>query len=536
VQSTERRVRVEGTERANGKRIPQSTSMTTDFSHALHTLIVSDIHLADAEQAHPGNPLWKRFKRRKHFVDASFKAFLEYMQGQIEGRAELILNGDIFDFDSVMALPTAEEQAGWPDQRISWLEKRRGLAAEEQKSRFKMKVILNDHSVFLDALRSFVLKGHRLVFVIGNHDMELQWPSVRQDVVDRMDLPEVFRDHVRFCEWFYISNQDTLVEHGNQYDPYCLSANPINPLIKKGKHAYVRIPFGNLAGKYMVNGMGLFNPHADSSYIKSSFKDYLKFYFKYIMRVQPFLLVTWFWSAIVTLLYSVSEGLLPAMSDPITLNSRVEDIAQRANATSSMVWSLKELHAHPAIFNPIKILRELWLDRALLLGLVFFLSFNFFSYLRVFIGASFWWFVVAVLVLMPAFLFYARSVESDVSKTLRQAFVLAPQSARITHVQRVIQGHVHLARHTHHEGIEYLNTGTWSPAYRDVECTQPYGKKCFAWLRPRALPSESDTSAKAGNRLAELYEWKDDDSAVLLPVDGDPIGVGQSSIMEAQGS
>lgn len=501
--------------------------MTTDFKQAQHTLIVSDIHLADAEPAHPGNPLWKRFKRRKHFVDASFKSFLEYMHEQLEGPAELILNGDIFDFDSVMALPTPEERADWTDERISWLERRRGLAADEQKSRFKMKVILNDHSIFLEALREFVLKGHRLVFVIGNHDMELQWPSVRTDVVDRMELPAEFRDHVRFCEWFYISNHDTLVEHGNQYDPYCLSANPINPLIKKGKHAYVRIPFGNLAGKFMVNGMGLFNPHADSSYIKASFKEYLKFYFKYIMRVQPFLAVTWFWSAIVTLIYSVSEGLLPAMSDPITLNSRVEDIAARANATPSMVWSLKELHAHPAIFNPIKILRELWLDRAILLGLVFFFSFNFFSYLRVlFIGASMWWFIVGLVVLMPAFLFYARSVESDVSTTLRQAFVLAPQSARIAHVSRVIQGHVHLARHTHHEDIEYLNTGTWSPAYRDVECTQPYGKKCFAWLRPRA----------SGGRTAELYEWREDNSAVLLPLDGEPIGVGQSSIMEAQGS
>jgi UDP-2,3-diacylglucosamine pyrophosphatase LpxH len=500
--------------------------MSTDFTQAQHTLIVSDIHLADAEPAHPRNPMWKRFKRRKHFVDASFAAFLESMQRQVEGRAELIFNGDIFDFDSVMAMPTRQEAAEWKGGlHVSWLERSRGLAAEEEKSRFKMKVILNDHPVFLDAVRSFILKGHRAVFVIGNHDIELQWPSVRQDVVDRLDLPEVFRDHVRFCEWFYISNHDTLVEHGNQYDPYCLSSNPINPLIKKGKHAYVRIPFGNLAGKYMVNGMGLFNPHADSSYIKASLAEYLTFYFKYIMRVQPLLAWTWLWSALMTLIISVSEGLLPAMSDPITINARVEDIAGRANATPSMVWSLKELHAHPAIFNPIKILRELWLDRAILLGLVFFFSFNFFSYLHVFVGASPWWFFAGLVALLPAFLFYARSVESDVSKTLRQAFVLAPQSARIAQVKRVIQGHVHLAQHSRNEGIEYLNTGTWSPAYRDVECTQPYGKKCFAWVKPGPLE---------GQRIAELYEWKEDRTAERLPVDGEPIGLGQKAIMESQ--
>src|SRR4051812_11491233 len=127
--------------------------MSTDFTQAQHTLIVSDIHLADAEPAHPGNPMWKRFKRRKHFVDASFAAFLEHMQRQVEGRAELILNGDIFDFDSVMALPNKQEAGDWKGGlHVSWLERKRGLAAEEEKSRFKMKVILNDHPTFLDAV------------------------------------------------------------------------------------------------------------------------------------------------------------------------------------------------------------------------------------------------------------------------------------------------------------------------------------------------------------------------------------------------
>jgi UDP-2,3-diacylglucosamine pyrophosphatase LpxH len=506
--------------------------MSADFTQAQHTLIVSDIHLADAEPPHPTNPLWKRFKRRKYFVDGAFKEFIETMQGRAasESGIELIFNGDIFDFDSVMAMPTEEEMAEWPERhKISWLERRRGLAAEEHKSRFKLKVILRDHPVFVDAVRSFILKGNRVVFVIGNHDMELQWPSVRHDLVEKLDLPEVFRDHVRFCEWFYISNSDTLVEHGNQYDPYCLSSNPINPLIRKGRRTYVRIPFGNIAGKFMLNGMGLFNPHADSSFIKSSLWDYLNFYFRYVLRVQPLLMLTWLWSALVTLVYSVSEGLLPAMSDPITLGARVEEIALRSNSKPGVVWALKELHAHPAIYNPFKILRELWLDRAILLGLVFFISFNVFSYLHVFIGASVWWFFVGIVLLFPGFIFYARSVESEVGATLRQAFELAPQSARIAGVSRVVQGHVHLERHTRYEGIEYLNTGTWSPAYRDAECTDAYGKKCFAWLKPAA--------EEGGQRVAELYEWKEEGGATRIGAeDAAPSAPATAIAAEAQGA
>jgi hypothetical protein len=294
-----------------------------------------------------------------------------------------------------MKLPSASEikalEAGSSPPhpiRIGWLERIRGLSAEEPKSRFKMATILNDHPVWVNAIRNFILKGNRVVFVIGNHDIELHWNSVQKIVVEKLDLPEVFLDHVRFCEWFYISNGDTLIEHGNQYDAYCLAANPISPLIKEGRSVRVRIPFGNLAGKFMVNGMGLLNPHADSSFIKDSFFEWGRFYFKYQLRTQPLLLWDWFWSSIVTLFRALSEGFLPAMTDPMTISARVEAIASRANATPGMVWSLKELHAHPAIFNPIKILRELWLDRALALGLVFFVSFNVFSYLNVVVTLS----------------------------------------------------------------------------------------------------------------------------------------------------
>jgi hypothetical protein len=35
---------------------------------------------------------------------------------------------------------------------------------------------------------------------------------------------------VRFVHWFYISNNDTLIEHGHQQDPYCLCENPLESL------------------------------------------------------------------------------------------------------------------------------------------------------------------------------------------------------------------------------------------------------------------------------------------------------------------
>lgn len=465
-----------------------------DWKTVDHTIVISDLHLADAEPPHPENPLWKRFKKRKYFVDKSFQRFLADLQGRLDGTIELVLNGDIFDFDSVMTIPEN------PPFSVDWLEHKRGLAAEEGKSRYKINIILKDHHIWTAALRDFILAGHRVVFVIGNHDMELHWPGVQADVIELLDLPRDYHHSVRFCEWFYISNGDTLIEHGNQYDAYCLCSNPINPLIKKGFKVLVRIPFGNLAGKYMVNGMGLFNPHVESSYIKSSLKEYIVFFYKYVMRTQPFIVWDWFWGALATLFVSLREGWLPSLKDPLMIEARVESIAVTANATPQMVWSLRDLHVHPVVYNPYKILKELWLDRALLFIFIVFLSFLFFSSLNVFVTVSMWWFVIPLLLLLPIFIFYAQSIESEVYKVQQVAYKKIPLGAKITKVKRVVLGHTHRQEHCEVEGVEVFNTGTWSPAFHDVECTQRYGKKCFAWIR-----REGD----ATERVGELYEWQD---------------------------
>ena len=134
-----------------------------DFSEAKHTFVVSDIHLADIEEPSANHPLWKRFKRCEHFIDDEFAAFLEFIQKQAPDPIELVLNGDIFDFDSVMTGPW--QQGLVADFKMGWIEKLRGLSAEEAKSRFKFKAILDAHPVWLGAIRNFVLRGNRLVIV-----------------------------------------------------------------------------------------------------------------------------------------------------------------------------------------------------------------------------------------------------------------------------------------------------------------------------------------------------------------------------------
>ncbi len=475
--------------------------MPDPFATASHTIILSDVHLCDAEPVDPRRPLWKRFKQRDLFIDASFARFLNYLRDVTEGPVELIFNGDLFEFDAITALPDD------PSMRVTWLERRRGLAPQERKSLWKFQRILVDHAAWFAALREFVLEGHRVLFIIGNHDLELHWPSVQQALLDALDLPEESADRVRFSDWFFVSNGDTLVQHGNQFDSYCVLPDPVHPFVKSRGVLRLRKPFGDIAGRFMLNGMGLFNPFVEETFIKSP-REYVAFFVKYVMRVQPLLLLSWFWSSLATFLVSVREGLLPAVKDPLHLDDHIDDIARRANAEPRVVRTLQALPVHAAIFNPWRVAQELWLDRALVLALAALVSFQLYSAVNVAVSISIWWWVAGFALLLPGVLYYASSVQSDILNTERSIHRRVATVAQAAGVRRVVLGHTHRERHTGIGGVELLNTGTWSPAYNDVECTEPYGRKCFAWIKP-------DPAGEA--RIAELRVWKDPGSEVFLP-------------------
>ena len=155
------------------------SSMNADFQRSNFTAVISDLHLCDEQVIDVRNPLWKKYKSRDFFFDTDFANFLLKIQEmaqkkaadlQIDPSVELVLNGDIFDFDSVCVMPES------PPYKVSWLETRRGLFPEEEKSCFKMEVILRDHTLWIDALRAFILNGNRVIFVVGNHDVEMLFP------------------------------------------------------------------------------------------------------------------------------------------------------------------------------------------------------------------------------------------------------------------------------------------------------------------------------------------------------------------------
>lgn len=466
-----------------------------DFSKAAYTAIISDLHLCEEEPVNLKYPLWKKYKTRQFFFDEDFKKFVAHLHKKSRGApVELVLNGDIFDFDSVTSIPDK------PPYRISWLERRRGLHPQAEKSQYKIRKILNDHPVWTESLRWFLNQGHRVIFIIGNHDLELHFPGVQRTICEVLDLPDEYKKNIRFNEWFYISNKDTLIEHGNQYDPYCMAQDPVNPFISHFNRLEVRVPFGNLATRYMINGMGFFNPHLDTNFLMSA-GEYVKFFFKYIIKAQPLLMVTWIWSATTVMLHSFINRLRPSVKDPLTIEDRVEAIAEKANAEPRMVRELKDLFVAPASSYPFLILRELWLDRALLVMLIFLLILQIFIVIKAVYDISFFWTFIPLFIFLPFFIFYSRSVSSTVVEFKEPKEKILNLASLITKVNRIVYGHTHIARHEIIGAVEHLNSGTWSPAFQDVECTKLVAVKTFIWIDPEG-------SSPSSNRQASLLVFE----------------------------
>lgn len=455
----------------------------------MHTFVLSDLHLTEAHRPERRRPLWMAYKFEKHFIDEDFAKLLAHMTQHHDAPIELVLNGDIFDFDCVTQLPAD------PPVRIDWLARLRGLASEEWMSCFKMEVIIRDHPIWFGAVKRFIESGNRVVFVFGNHDVELAWPSVQRLICDALGRdPE--DGQLRFCDWFYLSEGDTYISHGHQYDPNCVVENPIDPLIEVHKRPRVRIPFGDMANRYMLNGMGYFNPNATDNVIMSGLQ-YAKFFFRYMLLTQPLLLWTWFWSALATLVITLKDHWRPAMRDPLRIDEKVADVAKRANSTPAMVRKLNAISVASACSRPLSIIKVLWLDRGFLFLALMFASWQLILHINVALPISPLWVLVPMAALIPPYVVYASSVKATVFDKPLLDERLGHLIHEITGAKTVVFGHTHEPRHEQVGPVRYVNGGFWSAAFSDPECTNRIGTQTFVWIRP--TPS--------GERAATMFEW-----------------------------
>jgi choline dehydrogenase-like flavoprotein/UDP-2,3-diacylglucosamine pyrophosphatase LpxH len=235
-------------------------------------LLVSDLHLGAGQ-----DPTTGRYRQRENFLaDHAFREFLDHFAPAGPDSALLVINGDAFDFLRIDDIPeTDEDFAAWgqelsalgapqPEAKLRTLhrrERRYGLRTNNYKSVWKLSRIAAGHPGFFAALGWWIAQGGAIVFVKGNHDLELYWPLVQQAIRRRIaQTAGTDADHhVLFVQdGFQLAN--VYIEHGHRFDPQ--TAVKGEPLLKRRDE--LNLPLGSFVNRYVINPLEGLEPFLDN--------------------------------------------------------------------------------------------------------------------------------------------------------------------------------------------------------------------------------------------------------------------------------
>jgi UDP-2,3-diacylglucosamine pyrophosphatase LpxH len=229
----------------------------------MHDLVVvSDLHLGRGKNPHTG----RYFELEAFFYDEDFRAFCQWLVDDAHKRnasLRLIINGDAFDllrFDRPPQTPEA-----------TFVERQFGPFLTPDRAARDISEILDGHPGFVEGVARVLGAGHEVVILPGNHDLEIQWPAVRQQIertiLDRVreqltgerELGDA-RNRLRFPPWFWYEPGRVWIEHGCQYDPenaftYLLRGS-LAEAPRAVHEAEYDMPLGNFFQRYLFNGFG----------------------------------------------------------------------------------------------------------------------------------------------------------------------------------------------------------------------------------------------------------------------------------------
>lgn len=138
--------------------------------------------------------------------------------------ATLVFNGDTFDF---MKTPYKKRYPEHITEKISLQ---------------KIKDIQRAHPKFFTACTQWVRKGHNIVFVYGNHDFDLVFPKVQEQIISFIGKKYHQKIHFSGFEW---ESGPVIIEHGSQLDNF-FKVDPENLLIQRekfGESPFLKLPW-----------------------------------------------------------------------------------------------------------------------------------------------------------------------------------------------------------------------------------------------------------------------------------------------------
>lgn len=198
-------------------------------------LVISDLHLGAGLIVNKRKNFLEDFHYDKELIE-----FIEYhgsMHYQ-EREVELIINGDFLDLLAVPFVPYFDDEY--------WSEK----AALD-----KLKMIVSAHTGVFDALKNFLtFPQNKLVYIIGNHDAELIFESLRTYILEL--FPEEDRHKFKIllnADEVYIPEEGVVLKHGHEYE-LAHHFDPVNNIATdiEGKKYFIP-PWGSYYVTRVIN-------------------------------------------------------------------------------------------------------------------------------------------------------------------------------------------------------------------------------------------------------------------------------------------
>jgi UDP-2,3-diacylglucosamine pyrophosphatase LpxH len=423
-------------------------------------LVLSDVHLGSDLNDFGGSI------RRSRQVDQDLVDLLEHYRSVAppRGRWRLVVAGDFIDF---VGMTVRAEGVQLATER-SDEERKHGLGNAVDHVRVKLRLVAERHGDVFDALGSFVADGNTLAFVQGNHDLEMHWDIVKDDLrslllararasrIDEVDGP-AFDERISFHAWFFYVAGLAYIEHGHQYDACCATQYILAPLSAEDPRRITRSASDVLLRFVVRPTRGMHEYGHD----KHGITHYLVFAVK--LGWSGLLHLAGRYAGAVGELFRLRREQLSGGSDVLREEHerRMAVLAHTTRIGRDRMRALAELQV-PRITRTLHgILASVLLDR-LALGLAAALTLLVVSVLTMVHVVHAWpvaLCVMAVWLLGDRLLAGNRTVDPE-----KQMIERAADLARLFPAAFVVMGHTHVpARMTVNDGVAtYINLGSWA--------------------------------------------------------------------------
>jgi UDP-2,3-diacylglucosamine pyrophosphatase LpxH len=465
-------------------------------------IMLSDVHLGSDIIPHLRPWASTSWLLEENEIDVRLVGWLDhYAQQRDQGRPwRLVIAGDFLDLAGVSittpagmrTAPTAEEQ-------------RHGLGSAVDHVLHKVEAIVARHPSVFRALGRFVAAGNALVFVRGNHDIELYWHEAQRALVEAILALEPAREHhalrsrIAIRPWFFAVEGLLYVEHGHEFDPLCSYGDPLSSTCTRDPRRIRWTAFSVLLRYVARPTQGL----SSGSYSYAGMGDYVRLLMKLGWRGSLDIAGRYLRASYRLLAECVLNTSSAARKRARAAALSLTQFADGSGVSEQRLELLRSLYVPPAVQRFGVMLRSLYLDRIVCalvgsLGLV--AAAPFFARLGV-VGAG------SIVLVASLSIGYALVGSGDNCSPQATMLHNAAHIAKLFSARWVVMGHTHEpTMQAVSASANYVNLGSWGEDDPPDERTAPRNPLgTFLVLRRRA-----------DDFLAELLRWDSQRGPLVL--------------------